>query len=495
MTNQHDSEFERQVRDSFRRHIGSLDPLVPALPGFAMTDAPSRVRPARSIQAPGLGLAAAALLILVLALVVGPIPRSGPSAGSPSAGVEGSSTPMTSVGSSAAPSYGPWETIALKPEVVASFGSDELGRAVLGADGAAYVIDSSDSSVYWVNLATGEKLKILLEGQLVGGMSVGTPRLLATGGPDVLILDDANALWRWRPAARDITGRGTIMRMNIPDAVSWGAGVSAIATYVVNAELGLYALYVVDPAANQILKYLPASDGSGFPTANRSSYLAAARDVSHVDDVQVDGKVYLVESGGLSRWVLGRQVSSWTAAWPTGAYYTRLTADDSIQDQGNLYLADTGRGRIVVLRKNDGSFAAEYEMLDTDISSLRGLFVIRGSGNAAALYWTRAGVLERAAIELPVAPTASAAPVPTPGTSSGPSKAASPPASGPTAYPSFLRYVVQAGDNLSSIAARFNVHLWEIELANPDAPDFNHLVVGQILNIPPAGLLTVPPSS
>jgi LysM repeat protein len=65
----------------------------------------------------------------------------------------------------------------------------------------------------------------------------------------------------------------------------------------------------------------------------------------------------------------------------------------------------------------------------------------------------------------------------------------------PIAAPSFLRYRVQSGDNLYSIASRFNLHLWEIELANPDITDFNHLSIGQILDIPPVGLLTRPPTT
>ena len=70
-----------------------------------------------------------------------------------------------------------------------------------------------------------------------------------------------------------------------------------------------------------------------------------------------------------------------------------------------------------------------------------------------------------------------------------------PASSTPTPGASFLRYRVQSGDNLSSIASRFNLHLWEIELANPDITDFNHLIIGQILDIPPAGMLTLPPST
>ena len=59
----------------------------------------------------------------------------------------------------------------------------------------------------------------------------------------------------------------------------------------------------------------------------------------------------------------------------------------------------------------------------------------------------------------------------------------------------YLVYVVKSGDTLSAIAARFNLSVWEIELANARLADPNHIEVGQSLNIPPAGLLTRPPGS
>jgi hypothetical protein len=63
----------------------------------------------------------------------------------------------------------------------------------------------------------------------------------------------------------------------------------------------------------------------------------------------------------------------------------------------------------------------------------------------------------------------------------------------PAAEFTYMQYSVRSGESLTIIANRFNLKLWEIELANPQITDFNHLEVGQIINIPPAGLLTQPP--
>ena len=53
-------------------------------------------------------------------------------------------------------------------------------------------------------------------GQKAGGATVATPRFLAVGGLDLLILDTKNQLWRWRPA--DAAGAGTLVRVTVDGA-------------------------------------------------------------------------------------------------------------------------------------------------------------------------------------------------------------------------------------------------------------------------------------
>jgi LysM repeat protein len=62
-----------------------------------------------------------------------------------------------------------------------------------------------------------------------------------------------------------------------------------------------------------------------------------------------------------------------------------------------------------------------------------------------------------------------------------------------TPVPQTQQYVVQKGDTLARIAARFNLQIWELEVANPNIKDPNHIEVGWRLSIPPAGVLTPPP--
>jgi LysM repeat protein len=89
---------------------------------------------------------------------------------------------------------------------------------------------------------------------------------------------------------------------------------------------------------------------------------------------------------------------------------------------------------------------------------------------------------------VPAAPTiqgCGASPIAAPSVVSG---------AGPTPAATFMTYVVMPGDYMSKIAAKFALQLWELKLANPKVADLDHIVVGQILNIPSPGQLA-PPSA
>jgi len=341
-----------------------------------------------------------------------------------------------------------FNVMTIQPETVATFGTDNLTGTVLGppADGAAYVLDQTVGTVYRISLETGAKLPVVEIGHapITGGSIVGNPRLLATGGLDVLVLDDFNSLWRWRSA--DKTGRGSLIKVNIPDNTSWGNGARAIGTFVVNPVLGQYNLYIVVPSANQILKYPPALDGSSYPKEGRARYLSVEQDLNSVDDMYVDGKIYLVDQGKIVQYELGQAGRGWTVddppdtkaglLRPKAPVYKRLTADDSAQDVGTFYAYDSTNRRVVAFKKSDGSVIGQYIVPPTMnwFSALTGMFVIPASGNAPPiLYWTEGSNLMRASLSLQSGAPAGS---PSPGINLSPSPAGSSKSSAPSTRPS-----------------------------------------------------------
>jgi len=256
------------------------------------------------------------------------------------------------------------------PQVVLSFGTDELGAVVLGPDGAAYVVDQTDDSVYRVDLVTRAKRQVAVKGeQPNGGGTVATPMLLTTGGlQDVLILDSANNLWRWRPAAAAAAGDGTLLQINVQDSGTWGSNVKVIGTFLTDYNLSQYSLYAVVPSAGQVLKYLESSDGSGYYASARSDYLNGQNlTVSQVDDMYIDGSVYLADNGVVRRFDSGQEIRGWTAdppgdtvMRPAPPFFTKISADADKVDQGNLYAYDGVGRRVVSFTKINGKYVQEF---------------------------------------------------------------------------------------------------------------------------------------
>lgn len=323
----------------------------------------------------------------------------------------------------------------IQPHIVLSFGTDDLEGLVLGPDQDGYVLDSTVNKVYWVDLHTGASIPVVAVGQEPprGGGIVGNPRLMTTGGQDVLVLDSFNSLWRWRPSLGSTTGRGILVKISIPDNEYWGLGTRALGTYLRNTNTGQYDFYIVLPNRQQVIKYPAALDGSGFPRETKSNYLSVAQDLSGVDDMYIDGKVYLVNQGKITPYLLGQAVHGWTInplpdtlIRPGLPFYTRLTADSPTQGDRTFYAYDGPTRRIVAFKETDGSIAGEY-MVSPDsplLSALKGMFVTTESdGSNPTLYWVESGNLMSASLAGTPSPT------PTP----SPSAASAPPSQSPSA--------------------------------------------------------------
>src|SRR5665811_1055855 len=54
-----------------------------------------------------------------------------------------------------------YNVTTIQPQVVASLGTDDLTGAVLGPDGAAYVLDKTVGTVYRISLDTGAKIPVI----------------------------------------------------------------------------------------------------------------------------------------------------------------------------------------------------------------------------------------------------------------------------------------------------------------------------------------------
>jgi hypothetical protein len=305
----------------------------------------------------------------------------------------------------------------------------DLAALALGPDAAPYILDRTTSAVWRINLQTVKATLVIREGLAAASATAAAPNLLTAGGPDVLVLDEANVLWRWRPS--DAAGKGTLTRVSIKGAAEWGDDVIAIGTYIRLPEAGLYNFYVVDPSEKQIFSYSPAADGRGYPGAP-TGRLATTRSVDRMTSLYIDGDIFVTENGKIARFVSGNS-EGWEAAEPgdtvlrVAPEYTFVTSG-SDRRQGVLYGYDPGNARIVAFDKADGTFREQYRLPPDNggWGDLRSMYVVDGAnGLPPVLFWISSDTLHRSVL----APIAAGGPSPSPG-ATGPAGSGEPSGSG-----------------------------------------------------------------
>jgi hypothetical protein len=271
----------------------------------------------------------------------------------------------------------------------------KLAALVRGSDGAPYVLDTANETVWRIDVKKQKATAILKTGTRASGARAAAPKLLTTGGPDVLVLDEKNNLWRWRPA--NSSGKGTLVKIRVKDSASWGDDVKDLATFVANFDAAFYKLYVVDPSEQNIMVLSPANDGSGYPV-RPNPRLPTERDVSGMTDLLIDGDIYVAEDGAVSRVI---PASGWNAVAPRDTtvrpdpQYVWISSPDrpdgsSSRRNGILYGFDTANNRVVAWNKGDGKYLEQYRPVGDDDAwaDLQGFVVLPAAeADAPSTMW------------------------------------------------------------------------------------------------------------
>ncbi len=184
----------------------------------------------------------------------------------------------------------------------------------------------------------------------VDAVSNQTSHLLALDGNNALYAYDAN--FGASPLA--VAGRN-----------QWG-GPQLIAGYNGN-------LYVVDPKANQIWRYKPSEKGYENPP---ESYFAPGNqvDLAGIQSIAIDGNIWLLYADGrLLKFFGGEQKPFELQGLPSPLSNPAAIAAAAEGDQ--LYVADTGNGRIVELNKQ-GQFQRQFRPAQPGIlRAMKGLYL------------------------------------------------------------------------------------------------------------------------
>ena len=319
-----------------------------------------------------------------------------------------------------------------------------LTGVVRGWDGAPYVLDAAGKTVWRIDLAKKTATAVMKSGQKVAGQKVADPKLITTGGLDVLVLDTKNAVWRWRPS--NAKGSGVLAKLKVRDSASWGNDVLDISTFVANFDAGLYKLYIADPSEQNILVLAPRSDGSGYSDQPQRR-LPTDRPVDGITDMMIDGDIYLAENGAVARVI---PAAGWQAEPPGDTQlrptskYTLLSSPDradgsSSRRKGILYAFDAENHRVVAFNKSDGAYVAQYQLAGGSDAwaGLRGMTVMVSPDETVppTMWWISETGLHSVSLAAAEDPS-TASPSPSHAPSAAPSKAPKPtPTPKPTRTP------------------------------------------------------------
>ncbi len=138
-------------------------------------------------------------------------------------------------------------------------------------------------------------------------------------------------------------------------------------------------LYLLDPAAGQIWRYLPKNGEFGQepePYFSPEVLLpTGARDMALNNNIYV-----LFEGGGVAHYEEGRPAPFATSGIPVPeAHFVALAVDPNVEN-GPVYLADGAAERIVVLRE-DGTFCAQLRPPGSEFQGLQAL-TVSGAGDS-----------------------------------------------------------------------------------------------------------------
>src|SRR5581483_4171381 len=220
-------------------------------------------------------------------------------------------------------------------------GDVAIDRVVV-ADGNAYLLDSKGRRIILVKLTAPNPPRTVYEdGQTYGGAPARRPQFMTWDAANsrLLVLDAERKLFEVRPDA--------VQPLALRRTASWSS-VAGIDAYDGN-------LYVLDPRANQVYKYLPAANGfDSEPAALLPSQtvISDARAISVLEDIFVlgdDGKVRRFRSGA-------------DLTLPLSGIDRPLVAPTSLSavpGADMLLIVDRGNKRLV-LTTRDGVFLRQF---------------------------------------------------------------------------------------------------------------------------------------
>ena len=248
-------------------------------------------------------------------------------------------------------------------DLAASFAPFDPLDMVVATDGSLWVAEVARGRLIRIDPATGEAAAVIRSGQVVGGLTVGAPWLLATAATDVVLIDRQRQAWRLdlgQPEPRPLVLPGL-------DAVS--AESHLLTALQHRPPLEIFNLYLVDPVSGQVDKWSP---GNVVPVVYPSipqPFLAGTPDLpaGSARDLLVDANLWLLQARTVTRVNFGLPLPQTDYSLdppPDGRIRPkldyRLLDGATVGERDLFYVYDAANARIIAYQRADGVFVRQW---------------------------------------------------------------------------------------------------------------------------------------
>jgi hypothetical protein len=244
--------------------------------------------------------------------------------------------------------------LTLSEELVWS-APEQTGQRIIVHQDSVYVLDQAGQSIY--QYALDEQGELLPDQEpVVYELPGQESELPAAQIVDIVGVDAANG--RLTPALLILTTDSSVLELDTSGSLR-SVPVSQLTSLESPGVLGTYEgnLYVLDPAHQNIVKYVPYGDDYQHDPVE---YVRGAADVRWPDvvDMAIDGFVYLLLSDG----TITKFGGGAAQAFPQEGLYPPLENPTGIfaaPDATSVFVADASEGRIVEFTR-DGQFVRQF---------------------------------------------------------------------------------------------------------------------------------------
>ena len=266
----------------------------------------------------------------------------------------------------------------------------DIGAMIQGPGGVPFVLDRTTKSVYRIDPATHKSRRGSSRRARTRPAAIeAAPKFIALGATrDLLIVDEQNVLWRWRPA--NDKGAGTTTKIRVSNNSGWGDDIRGDRDVPARRQrrASTTSTSSIPRSSRSSSTTRPATARASRPPRSIASPSpATCRRSTRCTSTATSSSPTTATSSGSSTAGprAGRPTSCPTPCSASSPHYS-LLASASDKRTGSIYAYDKPNDRVVEIDKAKGTYIEQYRLAGNapGWEDIRGMYVVlAGRGRAA----------------------------------------------------------------------------------------------------------------